>query len=204
MSGSPSFRKNASENHFHAYRHQAVKVTRDQIEIAGHIFSRSESLNCGEGIGTVPFEEIAQIATYYDGLTQGEYRPQVAALVCAVTKNPQALDLYFPIVKLLNEAETREFHQLVRDLAHHPELDLQLWGENHTPITDQMQSDIAYLVAGHLAEIFFYRRDILERFLSRPRHIRLYVTRRAFVDDGGQAGGDYDPGTESLQLVLAR
>ena len=63
---------------------------------------------------------------------------------------------------------------------------------------------VAFIIAGHIAEIFLYRRDILESFLRQSRHIKLYTTQRAFQKDGGQAGGDYDPRTESLQLVLSR
>ena len=155
-------------------------------------------------MGTVSVEQIARRMEHYDRLTRGEYKPQLAALTCAVTKNPQALDLYFPIVNMLDEPELATFYQFIQELTQCPELDVQLWAEDRTNLTDQLPGDVSYLVAGHLAEIFFYRRDILERFLSQPRHIRLYVTRRAFLDDGGQAGGNYDPETESLQLVLSR
>jgi hypothetical protein len=141
---------------------------------------------------------------HYEHLTQGEYNPPLAALLCAVTKNLRALDAYFPIVNLLDELELSSFYQFIQELTQRAELDLQLWGENRTNLADQIPVEAACLVAGHLAEIFFYRRDLLERFLSQPRHIRLYVTRRAFTEDGGQAGGDYDPETESLQLVLSR
>jgi hypothetical protein len=192
------------ENSFTTYCNQAVKVIGNNIDIGGHSFSRSENLNCGERLGMVPIEQIAQIVEHYNHLTHGEYNPQLAALICAITGNPRALDSYFPIVSVLDEIEIRDFYAFIQDLTQHPGLDLQLWGENRTNLTDQMQSDVSQLVAGHLAEIFFYRRDILERFLTQPRHIWLYVTPRAFVDDGGQAGGDYDPETESLQLVLSR
>lgn len=181
-----------------------MKVIGDHVEIGGHSFLRIDNLDCGDGLGTVSVEHIAQVVEHYTHLTHGEYNPQLAALIYAVTNNPQALALYFPIMSILDEGETDNFYQSVRGLAQRPELDLQLIGENRTNVTDQMQSDVSGLVAGHLAEIFFYRRDILECFLSQPRHIRLYTTRQAFTDDGGQAGGDYDPGTESLQLVLSR
>ena len=174
------------------------------MNIGGRSFPRSETLNCGGRLGTVSIEQIAQAMEGYDHLTHGEYKPQLAALICGVTKNPRALDLYFPIFNILDEPELANFHQLIQELTQHPELDLQLWGENRTNLTDQIPGEVSYLVAGHVAEIFFYRRDILERFLSQPRHIRLYVTRRAFTDDGGQAGGDYDPKTESLQLAVSR
>lgn len=192
------------EDSFHTNRNQPVKVIGDFVNIGGQSFPRSDNLHCGERVGTVSIEGIAQMMEHYDFLTQGQYNPQLAALICAMTNNPQAMDLYFPIVNMLDEVELGNFYQFMLELTQRPELDLQLWGEKRTNLTDQMQSDVSHLVAGHLAEIFFYRRDILERFLSRPCHIRLYVTQHAFLEDVGQAGGDYDPGTESLQLVLSR
>ena len=195
---------NSPENSFDRYRNQPVKVTDGYVNIGGRSFPRSDTLNCGERLGTVSIEKIAQVMEGYDHLIHGEYKPQLAGLICAVTKHPRALDLYFPIVNILDEPELGDFYQFIQELIPRSELDLQLWGEDRTNLTDQMPGEVPHLVAGHLAEIFFYRRDILERFLSQPRHIRLYITRRAFLDDGGQAGGDYDPETESLQLVLSR
>lgn len=197
-----SFR-NGSPN-FNTYRNQSVTVNDEQVKIGERSFLRTDRLDCGEKLGPVPIEPIAQMVEHYSYLTRGEYHPQLAALIYAVTNNPQVLDLYFPIISILDEQEISNFYLFIQDLTGRPELHLQIIGENRIDVTDQMQSDVSAIVAGHLAEIFFYRRDILESFLSQPRHIRLYTTQRAFRDDRGQAGGDYDPGTESLQLVLSR
>jgi hypothetical protein len=67
-----------------------------------------------------------------------------------------------------------------------------------------MPSGVRQLVAGQLAEVFFFRQDLLKQFLTTPRHIQLYTSPRAFEQDGGSAGGDYNPGRESIQLVLSR
>ena len=98
------------------------------MNIGGRSFPRSETLNCGGRLGTVSIEQIAQAMEGYDHLTHGEYKPQLAALICGVTKNPRALDLYFPIFNILDEPELANFHQLIQELTQHPELDLQLWG----------------------------------------------------------------------------
>jgi Mlc titration factor MtfA (ptsG expression regulator) len=49
-----------------------------------------------------------------------------------------------------------------------------------------------------------FRQDILDRFLSKPRHFQLYVTWDAYQRDGGIAGGCYDPSSQSIKLVLNR
>ena len=67
-----------------------------------------------------------------------------------------------------------------------------------------MPPGIRQVVAGQIAEVFFHRGELLERFLATPRHIQLYATSKAFEQDGGAAGGDYNPQRESIQLVLAR
>lgn len=189
---------------FNAYRNLPVKVFRDHILIGKQRFARQNSLDCGTTLGNVSIEAIAQTAEHYAQLTQGGYNPQLAALICAVTDHSAAMDFYFPITNILGEVELNDFHQLIQTLAQRPELDIQLRSEKRTDITYQLRRDVPYLIAGHLADIFFYRRDILESFLSQPRHFRLYVTPHAFTADGGQAGGDYDPRTESIQLVLSR
>jgi len=191
-------------NFWPSYRNKIVKVNGSQVKIGDDTFMRGDNLDCGAELGFIPVEDIARAMEHYTQLTHGQYNPQLAALICAATNNPLALDSYFPIVRMLNDQEINSFHQLIRDLAEHSNLEVQLWGENRVTVTEQMQSDILYLIAGHLAEIFFYRRDILNGFLSQPRHIWLYVTQRAFADAGGQAGGNYDPATESIQLVISR
>src|SRR5690606_22781476 len=80
----------------------------------------------------------------------------------------------------------------------------RLLGENHVDLTPRLPLDSRAIIAGHLAELFFFREDILERLLSTTRHIRLYPTTRAFTQDGGVAGGDYNPSGECIQLLLSR
>lgn len=140
----------------------------------------------------------------FDSLTNGQCRPQSAALTFDSTGDPRALDHYFPIVRMLDEAGIDSFYQLLRHIAEHSNFDLQLIGANKTNLTTQMPASVKHLVAGHLAEVFFFRQDILARFLSSPRHFQLYTTPEAFQQDGGVAGGCYNPARESIQLVLSR
>lgn len=195
--------KNATLD-FDKYRNQGVRFTRNRVEIGGRRLQLGDTVEGGDLIGIVSVQDIAPAAEYYMRLANGECSPQLAAVVFIITNNPRTLDLYFPLINIFNETEIASFYQLVEQIVKHPGFDLQLIGHHRTNITAKLRIDVPHLVAGHLAETFFYRRDILERFLSQPRHIRLYATRRAFEQDGGCAGGDYHPERESIQLVLAR
>lgn len=140
---------------------------------------------------------------HYARLTEGTCQPQGEALAFDATGDPRTLSRYFPITCFL--ADNRPgFDQLLRELAHHPNFDLRLFGEARADLTEQLPDSARYLVAGHIAETFFYRRDILARFFSAPRHFHLYTTARAYQHDGGNAGGQYHSEREAVQLVLAR
>jgi hypothetical protein len=140
----------------------------------------------------------------FDQLTGGGWSPQAEALEFDLTGNPRLLDRYFPIVNMLDEAGVESFHQLVGYVACHPNFDVQLIGENKSNVTHRMPNSIRRLAAGHLAETFFFRRDILDRFLHTPRHFHFYVNEGAFRDDGGVKGGNYNPSRQCIQLVLSR
>lgn len=113
------------------------------------------------------------------------------------------MNRYFPITNMLAETEIDEFHQLILHIAEHHNFDLQLISENKNNLTE-IPNAVRYLIAGHLAEIFFYRKNILEKFLSQPRHFQIYTTPESFHQDGGVAGGCYNPSRESIQLVMSR
>ena len=60
------------------------------------------------------------------------------------------------------------------------------------------------MIAGHLAEIFFFRRDILDAFFKTEKRFWLYTTPRAYADHGGVAGGMFNSSNGAIQLVLNR
>lgn len=142
------------------------------------------------------------VSAKFNSLTNGQCRPQAAALNFDSTGDLRALDHYFPIVRILDDIDS--FYQLVEHIARHPNFDLQLIGANKTDLTTHIPESVRHLVAGHLAEVFYFRRDILARFLSSPRHFQLYTTPEAFQQDGGVSGGCYNSSRESIQLVLSR
>jgi hypothetical protein len=127
-------------------------------------------------------------------LTHGACQPQLAALVYAVTGHPRALDHYFPLARLLAPPERDAFDELLRATAAHPQF----------AASGAALGGARQLVAGHLAETFFFRRDILDRLLSAPLRIDLYPTPAAFAAAGGAAGGSFNPQRGAVQLLLAR
>lgn len=189
---------------FNQIRNRQVRIHNNSLEIGETHFRFDESLNLNQSLGVVSVQSILRAAEQFVGLAQGACPVQFAILAFTTTSNHRALDFYFPITQIRIEPEIESFYQFVRSIAGHPHFDLQLIGERRANLTAQMPSGIRQMVAGHIAEVFFNRRDILERFLAAPRHIQLYVSPRAFEEDGGVAGGDYNPQRGSIQLVLAR
>lgn len=110
---------------------------------------------------------------------------------------------YFPIANMLSKTEMNTFRRLIIYIAKHQNFDLQLIAENKIKLT-KIPNAARYLIAGHLAEAFFYRQNILERFLTQPRHFQIYTTPEAFYQDGGVAGGCYNPSRECIQIVISR
>jgi hypothetical protein len=188
---------------FNQIRNQHVRIQNNQVEVGNFRLPFGEVFQFDPSIGAVSAGSIAAASGQFLRLI-GDCPVQLGMLVFTVIGRRRALNLYFPLIKMLTEPEIDQFYQFVDSIAAHPNFDLKLIGENRGDITAQMPSGIRLLVAGHIAEIFFRRRDILERFLAAPRHIRLYTSARAFEQDGGVGGGDYNPPRQSLQLPLVR
>jgi hypothetical protein len=189
---------------FTQYRNKRITLRAGAVEIGGVHMQMNETLDCGPLIGCVAVRDIARVAEEHARLSGGTCYAQLAALVFDATGEPRALDWYFPLINALSEREIADFYDLVRRTLQRRELDLRLFGEGRRDLTSQMPSDISAIVAGHLAEIFFYRQDILDRLLAAPRHIWLYTTPAAYKADGGVAGGCYSSSRGCVQMVLSR
>ena len=189
---------------FHQIRNQPVRIHGQRLEVGNISLRFEEGLNLEGSLGEVSVEWIVQAAQQILRMTHDHCPLQFGALVFAVTGKYRGLDFYFPITQMLTEPEIDQFYHLAQRIAQHPHFDLQLIGEQRVNLTAQMPPSIRQVVAGQIAEVFFYRDKILEKFLASPRHIQLYVNARAFEQDGGASGGDYDPQRESIQLILAR
>ncbi|MFL5801643.1 MAG: zinc-dependent peptidase [Roseiflexaceae bacterium] len=188
---------------FAHYRNRHVTITPNGLELDDRRLRLDETLEFGPPAGAVAMHDLARAAEAHTRLTGGACHAQIAALAFAAGAT-RALDWYFPLSSALDPDEIDDFYRLIADLISHPRLDLRLIGEGRVDMTGQLPLDSRALIAGHLAEIFFYRRDILDRLLNTPRRFRLYATARAFEQDGGVAGGDYNPAGECIQLLLSR
>src|SRR5438445_631698 len=105
----------------------------------------------------------------------------------------------------VDEAEERPaFFRFIDSIIQHPQFRVRLIGERGKDVLDQARIDLSGMVAGHLAETFFYRPDILDRFMSSPRNFWLYTNQQTFEAGGGLAGGDYNPEREAVELVASR
>jgi hypothetical protein len=177
---------------FEANRYQSLLALR---------LSSETELDLGGDFGGVSVRALESAEADYLRLTENVLRPQLAMLVYQVTGRIEALDHYYALTRALDEAGKMAFRALLREVAAHPNLDVRLFDERGQVLA--MPALVA-LVAGNLAEIFFYRRDILDWFLRVPRHFWLYATPTAYQQAGGVAGGCFNPRTESVMLVLSR
>lgn len=162
-----------------------------------------ETVDCGE-VGPVALSAIAETARHYVRLTNNGLRPQLAGLVCAATGDLRALSFYFPITNSLDEEERPAFFRFIDSIIQHPNFRVRLISERAADVLDQAKLDLPGMLAGHLAETFFYRPDLLDRFMSSHRNFWLYTNQQTFEAGGGLAGGDYNPEREAVELVASR
>jgi len=189
---------------FSTYRNRPLKILNYQLDFANRQFLFSEVLDFEPPFGSIQVSALGQAGERYNRLFNKTCAPQLAAVIFGLTEQPRALDWYFPIVNFLTPAEIERFDQFRASIAEQVNFDLHLVAEGQTDLTSFLPLEVRQIIAGHLAEIFFFRPDILERFLSAPRHILLYTTPQAFKDDGGEAGGTYQADRQCVQLVLSR
>jgi hypothetical protein len=163
-----------------------------------------DELDFGDSVGVIKGSQLLFAMEKHAQLTQVTCQPQLAAYLFTLTRKPRLMNHYFPITRALDRHAEAEFHKLIARIAQHPAFDLRLFGVGSKDRTAELPPDAGYLVAGHIAEIFFYRQDLLEQLLHKRRGFFLYTTPQAFKDDGGAAGGCFSPQRDAIQLVLAR
>lgn len=181
----------------------APQPSRDALEAGAARWPARATLACPDALPASVARLIAG-AEVYRKLTGAANPAQLPALLFDATGDPWPLHHFFPMTGALDGAARGEWFARVGWVAAHPHFDLRLLGERRRDLTDLMPPSTRWLAAGHIAEVLGERPDLLEVFLARPRHFRLYATGAAFAHDGGVAGGDYDAGRERIQLGLAR
>lgn len=190
------------------HKFQALYFTRARLNGAG-LLSGEVNLHPSDGLtspelGEIPVSGLLEAAVVYQRLSGGSVQPPLAALVFDTAYNPRALDYCFPLHRLLTAEQQRAFEVVIQTISQNPNFNLQLFGPQRRILTEQMPVSTRFIVAAHLAETFFFRPDILARFLSQPRHFLLYTTSEAYKTDDGLAGGQYHSEREAVQLVWSR
>jgi hypothetical protein len=188
---------------YDALRVQAPQVVRGGLSAGGMLLDPDTLLVC-PGCSPVAVATLVAWAEHYARLADGPNPAQLPALIFDASGDPWPLVHFFPVAGMLPDVQRAEHFAQVGTVAVHPGFDLGLFGERRRDLTAALPASGRWLVAGHLVEVLGRRQDILEAFLARPRHFRLYTSGAAFRDDGGVAGGDYDPAHERVQLGLGR
>ncbi len=190
---------------FNTQKNNSFDIVNNTLLIASQPVKPTDQINCGE-IGLVPGEALIGAARRYYDLTSRTCKPQLAALIFDITGDMRALDWYVPITRSLlgNEPARLDFYAGIRYIVGHPNLDARVFGANQQDVTGLTPPAVRHLLAAHLTEVFFHRRDILESFLSQPRHFQLYTNHQSFSQDNGLAGGDYRFDREAIQLEMSR
>src|SRR4029079_7107792 len=137
----------------------------------------------------------------YRQIVRNTYTPSLAAVAFFVTGRPAAMRGYFPLLKALAPDGIADFE--ARTVAAARQFDLRLFDEEQGGGVREigLPRDAAYLAAGQIVEMFFFRPDILERLLAARARIVFYTTGAAFQAHGGAAGGCYNPEISGIQLI---
>ena len=183
--------------------YQPVTETISGLKIGATNLSSQALVKDDEG-AVVDGRALRDAAHDYRQRVRGTYAPQLAALMFFATSRPAAMRGYFPLLRALEPAAIDDFE--ARTTAAARQLDLRLFDENQRGAVREVDlpRDAAYLVAGQIVEVFYFRQDILERLLAARTRIWLYATGAAYQAHGGVGGGCYSPGIGGIQLVLAR
>ncbi len=185
---------------FDVVRHLRI----DGSRIGALAFQPNDEVTFADPVFSVRGDDLLAAGSRRDILTARTCQPQLAAYLFALTRQPRLMNHYFPITHALNPHDEADFHKLIIRVVQNPNFGIQLIGAERRDLTEHIPPDTGYLVAGHIAEIFIYRQDLLDEFLSKRRGFLLYATPQAFKDDGGVAGGCYNPQRDAIQLVLSR
>jgi hypothetical protein len=176
-------------------------------------------------VGSTRVRDLMLLYYFLPGLSSS--RAQLAMLVFAATRRPYALNPYFPLTKTLDKIGQQNFYRLAGEIILQPNFKVGLvvwkrktiegtlnidksWDSVEVKPTvgvhylSPLVAEIVFFVACHIAEIFYYRRDILDRLLKTGFEIRLSTSAGAFKQDGGVAGGNYDPERGRIQMMLSR
>lgn len=173
------------------------------IDYADRWYERAPAGPVETPAGPLSARDLRLAGAEYFELVRGAFHPPLAALAAYLTGSPAALRPLFPLTKLLGGPELESFDELTLRLAQ--ELDIRLIDAGWLGLRElELPADAALAVAGHIAELLFYRRDLLDRLVAAAPLFLLYTTPQAFEAGGGVAGGCYRVDEGAIQLLLGR
>jgi hypothetical protein len=190
----------------------------------------NEIVNFGARVGNIPVYQLAHITNSHNSIFGWLFMPQLAMLIFLCTRKASVLNTYFPLTKMLDKTEQKEFYRLAGDIMRQPNFKVYVFSLTETHSLDVLSENnvwgrgkedqvgsallidsvsprathIAFFIACHIAEIFFYQRPILNRLLKTSFEIRIATSQEAFEKDGGVAGGCFNAEKRTIQLVLSR
>jgi hypothetical protein len=211
------------------YYHQVPEFTYSHMKIGTHKIDADETINFGTPVGTVDVRPLMTIPHRFQAGDGSHY--QLALLVFAATRRAYALNGYFPLTTTLDALGQQQFYKLAGHIMRQMTFEVRFNFRGRQVAPQRFSSEVlnanpnlffasldlsehtveveafpetAFFVACHIAEIFFFRQDILEKLLSAPLRNWLYFTYDDFKQDGGAAGGNFSLEKGGIQLVLAR
>ena len=198
--------KNGAPLKWSHIRHQPVTYVGDkEIAIGNRQFGNS-ILDFNQEFGAINVADLAQQVGKYGGghpLTQ-PIIPQLASLIYDVTQNPSAMAMYFPLLNTMNVDDRHKFYETVNAIILNPNFELYVWDSELNDISVSAPPSIAFIVAGHIVEIMYSRRELLYQFFRGQRIFNLYMSEVAYINDGGVGGGCYVPQSGSIKLKVSR
>jgi hypothetical protein len=219
------------ELNWNDYYHQVPAFGYDQMKLGTQQIEASETIHFGAPIGKVDVRSLLTTPHQFQAGDGSQY--QLALLVFAATRRAYALNSYFPITNILSATEQQQFYKLAGHIMRQSTFEVRFTFRGRQVAPQPFSSEVlnadpslyfariaqageersmeveafpetAFFVACHIAEIFFYRQDILEKLLSSPLRLWLYFTQKDFKEDGGAAGGNFSMEKGGIQLVLSR
>ncbi len=147
---------------------------------------------------------LADKARPYSALSQQECRPQVAILLYELTGRVEVLSHYFPLLRILSEAEQTQFGARLNGLLAQRDFRVRL-KEAPAEVADlKLPEGVRVLVAGQLLEMYYYRPDLLQYVISRRRSFWIYPTAKSYQYSGGKGGGEYHPVLRAVRIGMQR
>lgn len=188
--------------HFDDIRNCRVLPLEGRILLGEREFALDDSLPLNAPFGVVPVQALADAVKPYHAQSAGECQPQAAMLIYQLSGQLEALKHYFPILRNLDERQQIEFHaQLQRLLGNH---NLHIVMKGYADTKPKTPEGVRVMIAGHILELFFFRQDILKRFLKGRRSFWVYPNKQSFLETGGTGGGDYHPVLRCVRLYMQR